>query len=114
MRCPDWIAAGELDKAIEPLQKGGDISSSGDLFVRLGEVHIQRQDWEAAKTAIDRGLSKGQLKDTGSAQLLMGIVLFNEKKLEDARTWFERAEKSPRHKSIAENYLKIIGAQMAS
>jgi tetratricopeptide (TPR) repeat protein len=109
-----WIAAGELDKAIDPLQKGGDLSSSGDLFVRLGEVHIQRQDWEAAKMALSRGIEKGQLKDTGSAQLLMGIVLFNEKKLDDARTWFERAAKSQRHKAIAENYLKIIGAQQAS
>jgi tetratricopeptide (TPR) repeat protein len=109
-----WIAAGELDKAVDPLQKGGDISDSGDLYVRLGEVQIQRQDWEAAKAAIERGVSKGQLKDTGAAQLLMGIVLFNEKKLADARTWFERAEKSPKHKSMAENYLKIIGAQMES
>jgi tetratricopeptide (TPR) repeat protein len=109
-----WIAAGELDKAIDPLQKGGEISSSGDLFVRLGEVHIQRQDWAAAKSAIERGINKGELKDTGSAQLLMGVVLFNEKNLDGARTWFERAQKSPRHKSMAENYLKVIGAQQAS
>jgi tetratricopeptide (TPR) repeat protein len=109
-----WIAAGELDKAIDPLQKGADISSSGDMFVRLGEVQIQRQDWDGAKAAIQRGIEKGQLKDAGSAQLLMGIVYFNEKKLGDAKTWFERAQQSPRHKSMAENYLKVIGAQQAS
>ena len=27
-----WIAAGEIDKAIEPLQRGGDLASSGDMF----------------------------------------------------------------------------------
>ena len=109
-----WIAAGELDKAIEPLQKAGDLASSGDLLVRLGEVHIQRQDWEAAKASIERGISKGQLKDAPSAQLLMGIVLFNEKKLPEARTWFARAQQSPKQRGIAENYMKIIDAQTAS
>jgi len=109
-----WIAAGELDKAIEPLQKGGDLASSGDLLVRLGEVQIQRQDWGAAKASIERGINKGQLKDAAGAQLLMGIVLFNEKKLPEARTWFARAQQSPKQRGIAENYLKIIDAQTAS
>src|SRR5262249_37232078 len=108
-----WIAAGELDKAVEPLEKGADLASTGDLLVRLGEVQIQRQDWDAAKAAIERGINKGQLKDTGSAQLLMGIVLFNEKKLGEARTWFARAQQSPKHRSMAENYMKIIDAQQA-
>ena len=43
----------------------------------------------------------------------MGIVLFNEKKLGEARTWFARAQQSPKQRNIAENYLKIINAQTA-
>ena len=109
-----WIAAGEIDKAIEPLQRGGDLASSGDMFIRLGEVHLERKDWEAAKAAIERGIDKGQLKDAGGAQLLMGIALFNEKKLDDARTWFVRAQKAEKHRTIAETYLQIIDAQTAS
>ena len=108
-----WIASGELDKAVEPLQKGADASSSGDLLVRLGEVQIQRQDWDGARTSIERGINKGKLKDTGAAQLLMGIVLFNEKKLGEARTWFARAQQSPKQRNIAENYMKLIDAQQA-
>jgi tetratricopeptide (TPR) repeat protein len=108
-----WIAAGELDKAVEPLQKGADVANSGDLLVRLGEVQIQRQDWDGAKTSIERGINKGKLKDTGAAQLLMGIVLFNEKKLGEARTWFARAQQSPKQRNMAENYIKIIDAQTA-
>ena len=44
----------------------------------------------------------------------MGIALFNEKKLADARSWFERAAKVEKHRSIAETYLQIIDAQAAS
>jgi tetratricopeptide (TPR) repeat protein len=109
-----WVAAGEIDKAIEPLQKGGELASSGDLLIRLGEVHVQRQDWEAAKAALERGIDKGQLKDAGAAQLLMGIALFNEHRLADARTWFERAQKADKHRSLAESYLQIIDAQTGS
>ena len=109
-----WVAAGELDKAIEPLTRGGELASSGEMFVRLGQVHLEREDWEAAKAALERGISKGELKDTGAAQLLMGIAFFNEKKLADARTWFERAAKVEKHRSIAETYLQIIDAQTES
>jgi tetratricopeptide (TPR) repeat protein len=109
-----WIAAGELDKAIDPLERGGELASSGDMLVRLGQVHLERQDWEAAKAAIERGIDKGKLGDTGGAQLMMGIAFFNEKKLADARTWFERAAKAEKHRSIAETYLQIIDAQTAS
>jgi tetratricopeptide (TPR) repeat protein len=109
-----WVAAGEIDKAVEPLQKGGDLASSGDMLIRLGEVQIERKDWEAAKAALERGITKGQLKDAGAAQLLMGIALFNEQRFADARTWFERAKKAEKHRSIADSYLQIIGARTES
>jgi tetratricopeptide (TPR) repeat protein len=108
-----WIAAGEIDKAVDPLEKGGELASSGDMLVRLGQVHLERQDWEAAKAALDRGIGKGKLNDAGGAQLLMGIAFFNEKKFADARPWFERAAKADKHRSIAETYLQIIDAQTA-
>jgi len=109
-----WIAAGEIDKAIEPLEKGGELASSGDMLVRLGQVHMERQDWEAAQAALERGIDKGELTDTGGAQLLMGIAFFNEKQLADARPWFARAAKAEKHRSVAETYLQIIDAQTAS
>jgi tetratricopeptide (TPR) repeat protein len=108
-----WIAAGEVEKAIEPLEKGSELASSGEMLVRLGQVHMERQDWEAAQAALERGIDKGELKDTGQAQLLMGIAFFNERKLADARPWFARAAKAAKHRSIAETYIQIIDAQTA-
>ncbi|HJR71490.1 MAG TPA: hypothetical protein VKA43_15720 [Gammaproteobacteria bacterium] len=32
-----WIAAGELDKSVAPLQRAAELAPSGDTFVRLGE-----------------------------------------------------------------------------
>jgi tetratricopeptide (TPR) repeat protein len=105
-----WIAAGELEKSIPPLQRAAELSSTGDMFVRLGEVNVQREQWTAAQAALDRGISKGQLKDAGNAQLLMGIVLFNQKKYAEAKPWFERASQSEKHRQMSRGYLQLIQA----
>jgi tetratricopeptide (TPR) repeat protein len=106
-----WIAAGEYEKSIPPLQRAAELSANGDLFVRLGEVQVQREDWDAAITAIERGVQKGQLKDPGSAQLMLGIAHYSQKEYAAARPFFERARQSERHRQIADSYLQAIRAQ---
>jgi len=69
----DRIAAGELDKAIQPLQRAAELSGTGEMFVRLGEVNMGREDWNAMQAALERGLNKGQLKDAAYAEMLMGV-----------------------------------------
>jgi tetratricopeptide (TPR) repeat protein len=106
-----WIAAGELDKAISPLQKGAELSPTGEMYLRLGEVDIQREDWAGATAALERGLNKGQLKDAANAQMLMGIALFNQKKLGEAKTWFQRSAQSEKHRQMSRGYLQLIESQ---
>jgi tetratricopeptide (TPR) repeat protein len=105
-----WLAAGELDKSIAPLQRAAELSSSGDTFVRLGEVQGQREDWPAAIAAIERGIEKGQLKDPGNADLWLGIAHYSQKSFDAAVTFFERARRSDGHRQIAESYLQAIRA----
>ena len=65
-----WIAAGEYDKSIAPLQRAAEMAATGDTFMRLGEVQVQREDWPAAIAAVQRGIDKGQLRDPANAQLM--------------------------------------------
>jgi tetratricopeptide (TPR) repeat protein len=106
-----WIAAGELDKSIQPLQKAADLAPNGEIFVRLGEVDIQREDWSGAQAALDRALTKGQLKDPANAQMLMGIALFSQKKFGEAKTWFQRSAQSEKHRQMSRGYLQLIESQ---
>jgi tetratricopeptide (TPR) repeat protein len=106
-----WIAAGEFDKAIAPLQRTAELAANGDAFVRLGELQVQREDWDAAIAALQRGIDKGQLRDTGNAQLMMGVAHFSQKKFGEARTWLERAQRSDKHRQVATSYLQAINAQ---
>ena len=106
-----WIAAGEYDKSITPLTRAAELASSGDAFIRLGEVQVQREDWPAAIAAIQRGVDKGQLKDPGNAQLMLGIAHYSQKNYAAARPFFERARQSDKHRQIADSYLQAIKAQ---
>jgi tetratricopeptide (TPR) repeat protein len=105
-----WIAAAEFEKSLQPLQRAAELSASGDLFIRLGEVQVQREDWPAAIAAIQRGLDKGQVKDPANAQLLLGIAHYSQKDLNAARPFFERARQSNQHRQIADSYLQAIRA----
>ncbi|HEY8521897.1 MAG TPA: tetratricopeptide repeat protein [Gammaproteobacteria bacterium] len=109
-----WIAAREFDKAIAPLERAASMSQNGDLYVRLGEVHIQRENWDAAVDALQRGLDKGGLRDTSNAELLMGISLYSQERYRDARPWFERAARSEARRQTARGYLQLIEAKLSS
>jgi tetratricopeptide (TPR) repeat protein len=106
-----WIGAGELDRAIEPLQRAAELSVSGDLFVRLGEVHVQRADWAAVVAAVQRGVAKGQLRDAGNADLMLGVAHYRQEMYDDAVPFFERAQRAAKHRSMAESYLEAIAAE---
>ncbi|MDX2222529.1 MAG: tetratricopeptide repeat protein [Rhodospirillaceae bacterium] len=107
-----WIAAGEFDKSIAPLQRAGEISGNGDMYVRLGEIHVQREDWPAAVTALREAIDKGKLKDAANAQLLMGISLYNQKKYKEALGWFERLPKTEKYRQMSAGYIQLIQNQL--
>jgi tetratricopeptide (TPR) repeat protein len=106
-----WIAAGELDKSLAPLRRAAELSPSGDLFVRLGEVHVQLQDWDGVIAAVARGIDKGALADPGNADLMLGIAHYSRKSYADAVPFFERARRFDKHRSMADSYLQAIRAE---
>jgi tetratricopeptide (TPR) repeat protein len=106
-----WIAAGELDAAVAPLQRAAELAASGEVFVRLGELHVQREDWAAGIAAVQRGIAKGELRDPGNAELMIGVAHYNQRSYDDAVPYLERARRSDRHRQIAESFLQAIAAR---
>jgi len=106
-----WIAAREYRKSVPILQKAAEMSGDGNIFMRIGEVNMQLEDWNAAATALQSAVAKGGLKDTGNAQLLIGISLFNQKKMGEAKNWLQKASSSKVHGQTARGYLQLIESQ---
>jgi tetratricopeptide (TPR) repeat protein len=109
-----WISAREFDKSVPPLERAADLSDKGDLYVRLGQVHMQDEDWAAAADAIRKGLDKGKLTDEPNAQLFMGIALYSQNKLRDAVPYFQRAAKTRKYRDNANSFLQAINQKLSS
>lgn len=106
-----WIAARSYEKAVGPLRRAAEMQRSGDLYVRLGEVQVQREDFNGAIEALRRALETGNAKDPGNAQLLLGISYYNLKKPKEARSWFQRAAGQSRHQKQAEGWIRAIDTE---
>ncbi len=103
-----WVAAKEFEKSIQPLRKAADLSESGELYVRLAEVYVQREEWANASGVLRLALDKGKLKNPGNAQLLMGLAVYKQKNPQDARTWFQRARDHSETRGQADAWLRHI------
>lgn len=103
-----WFTAGEIDKAVAPLESAARAASTGDAYVRLAVVHVAREDWSAAIAALHAGMGRGSLSDEGQANLLMGVALYRQQQFDEARTWLEQAAESPRQRPMADVYLRAL------
>jgi len=106
-----WVAAREYERAAQPMRKAADLSDNGELYMRLGEVYIQREDWANASGVLRLALDKGKLKNPGNAQLLMGLASYNQKRANDARSWFQRARDHAESRGQAEAWLRHIDSE---
>jgi tetratricopeptide (TPR) repeat protein len=109
-----WIAAREYDRATQPLGKAAELHPNGDLYVLLAEVLMQREKWPAAQDALQHGIDKGGLKDTGNAKLLMGIAIYSQKKPQEALKWFQQAREYPEQRKQADGWVQHINAELAT
>ena len=109
-----WVAAREYEKAIQPLRRAAELSESGQLFERVAEIYVQREDWGSATEVLRLAFAKGKLKKPGNAQILMGLSLYKQNKVGDARSWFERAREQAESREEADAWLKHIEEESRS
>jgi tetratricopeptide (TPR) repeat protein len=103
-----WIAAREYDRSLPPLQKAAELADDGNLFVRLGQVHLQREEWDEAAERIRQGIEKGGLEEPGNAQLLLGIAYYNAERVTQARASFARARRHDSTRAEADRWITHI------
>jgi Tfp pilus assembly protein PilF len=103
-----WLHAREYDKGIGPLGKAAKLSEDGKLFERLGQVHLEREEWPEAEKAFTTALKRGDLSNEGSTRLLLGIALASANKKAEARKAFQLAKKHPKTKKAATQWLEHL------
>jgi tetratricopeptide (TPR) repeat protein len=107
-----WIAAREYEKALEPLTRAARLSGDGKLFLRLGQVHAEREEWAKASQALRQALAKGGLDDPGRVHLLLGIASYNQERLDEAAAEFVLAQQSEKSRKAASQWLRHVERTM--
>jgi tetratricopeptide (TPR) repeat protein len=106
-----YIASREYDSSLPPLQKAAALAEDGRLFVRLGQVHMQREEWEEAVANLRKAFDKGIPEKKGNAQVLLGIALLNLEKTGEAENSFQRALDDEASRAEAERWLDHIAKE---
>jgi tetratricopeptide (TPR) repeat protein len=107
-----WYQAREDEKAIPPLERAAKMSNDGELYIRLAQAHINLDQWNSAATAAREGLRLGGLKRDDTANIMLGMALFNQKKLEQARTAFQRASQDQRSRRTANQWIAYVDSEI--
>jgi tetratricopeptide (TPR) repeat protein len=105
-----WIAAREYDRSLPPLRKAAELSSDGKLFVRLGQVYLQREEWNEAAQALQQGIEKGGLENPGSVYLMQGIAYYNANHVPQARASFAQAQTHESTRVEADRWITYLGS----
>lgn len=106
------VQAREYRESEDPLEQAAKLSEKGDLYMRLGSVYGERDNWSGAISAFRNALRKG-VKRTDTAHMQLGRAYYNADRLSDARSEFNKARKDSRSKKDAANWIKYLTSEIA-
>ena len=107
-----WYTAREDEKSIPPLARAAELSDDGELYVRLAQSYLNVENWDQAARAVRRGLQAGGVKRTDTANIMLGMALFNQKKFSDARAAFEAASRDDRSRRPAQQWINYVDSEI--
>lgn len=107
-----WYSAREDEKSIPPLKLAASGSDDGELYIRLAQSYLNLEKWKEAADSAKKGIAVGNIKRMDTANIMYGMALFNQKKLEQARRVFQTARKDKRSKRAAEQWIKYVDSEI--
>jgi len=107
-----WYSSRNDRKAIPPLVKAAAMGEDAELYMRLTQSYLNLEMWNEAAEAAKAGLAEGGLKRQDTANIMYGMALFNQRKLEQARRAFQAAERDNRSKRAAQQWIKYVDSEI--
>jgi tetratricopeptide (TPR) repeat protein len=107
-----WLQARDRDRAVAPLERAAEMAGDGNLFVRLGQLHVSEERWDAARSALSKALQKGGLRDAGNVHLMLGIANASEERWQDAERAFRAARQYDQSAKAAAQWLDHIAEEL--
>jgi len=108
-----WMHARERDRALPPMRRAAELAKDGNLYVRLAQILVDREEWGEAREAIAMAEEKGGLRHPGHAQLLLGIASANEERWGEAEQAFAAARQDEKTEKAADYWLRHLAERHA-
>ncbi|MFI5215181.1 MAG: tetratricopeptide repeat protein [Candidatus Limnocylindria bacterium] len=106
-----YVAARENDLALAPLAKAGELAPDGEMFMLLGQMHLQQERYEPALEVLEKALAKAKPEQLGPVQLLIGVAQLGAKRFDAAERAFQAAANDAKVGDAARSYLKYVAEQ---
>jgi tetratricopeptide (TPR) repeat protein len=108
-----YIASREIDKALEPLAKAGELAENANGYLLLGQIQLQKERFEAARDALAKARTKAKSEERGQVELLLGIAELGSERYDAAEGSFRVAQADAKTRPAAESYLKHLEQKRA-
>ncbi len=108
-----WTMSAEDARSIPALKEAAKLSSEGELDLRLGNAHLNLNQYGECVSAVRSGLRKGGIKSEDHANISLGMCLYNQKKYKDAIKAFTAASKVRRSKRLSSQWIAVIRSDIA-
>ena len=106
-----WAQAREVAKSIPMMEKAAAKSDEGELYVRLGNVYLDGDQFAKAADSVNKGLKKGGVKRPDQARLVLGMAYFNLGEYNKARKAFRDAGKDDRSEKYARQWIAYVSSE---
>ena len=106
-----WAQAREVAKSIPMMEKAAAKSDEGELYVRLGNVYLDGDQFAKAADSVSKGLKKGGVKRPDQARLVLGMAYFNLGEYNKARKAFRDAGKDDRSEKYAKQWIAYVTSE---
>lgn len=107
-----WIAAREWDYAETILRSAAQSSESGELWQRLAQVLMEKEDWLGAQNALSSALSAG-VPEPGHTSYLLGVAAYYAGNVQEAKQALREAINYPDSEQQARQWLDHLRHQEA-
>ena len=87
--------AQDVDDAIPILEGAGKVSDDGEIFSRLSQLYLEKDEYKKCTDAADSALEKGVDREYNT-EIVLGMCLFNRDRLTQARKTFVTARRHAR------------------
>ena len=106
-----WAQAREVAKSIPMMEKAAAKSDEGELYVRLGNVYLDGDQFAKAADSVNKGLKKGGVRRPDQARLVLGMAYFNLGEYNKARKAFRDAGKDDRSEKYAKQWIAYVSSE---